>query len=125
MTRSALFTAAATAVAVHVADDSFLQPEPATSAADHLAGGLVPLEPPVLIIHNGEPGERTSHDLHRAVTGPKAEWVIPGSAHTGGATARPREYEQRVAGFFGAALRANELVMKTASARTSRLSSGV
>jgi hypothetical protein len=31
------------AVALHVADDSFLQPNPGTSAADHLAGGLVPI----------------------------------------------------------------------------------
>jgi uncharacterized protein len=30
-------------VALHVVDDSFLQPEPGTSAADHLVGGLVPL----------------------------------------------------------------------------------
>ena len=30
-------------VALHVVDDSFLQPNPGTSAADHLAGGLVPL----------------------------------------------------------------------------------
>jgi MYXO-CTERM domain-containing protein len=31
------------AVALHVADDSFLQPNPGTSAGDHLAGGLIPL----------------------------------------------------------------------------------
>jgi alpha/beta superfamily hydrolase len=30
-------------VGLHVADDSFLQPEPGTSALDHLAGGLIPL----------------------------------------------------------------------------------
>ena len=30
-------------VALHVVDDSFLQPEPGTSAADHLVSGLVPL----------------------------------------------------------------------------------
>jgi uncharacterized protein len=30
-------------VALHVADDSFLHPEPGTSPADHLASGLVPL----------------------------------------------------------------------------------
>ena len=30
-------------VAVHVVDDSFLQPNPGTSAGDHLFGGLVPL----------------------------------------------------------------------------------
>jgi dienelactone hydrolase len=30
-------------IALHVADDSFFQPEPGTSAADHLVSGLVPL----------------------------------------------------------------------------------
>jgi len=30
-------------VALHVVDDSFLQPNPGTSAGDHLAGGLVPV----------------------------------------------------------------------------------
>jgi hypothetical protein len=30
-------------IALHVVDDSFVQPQPGTSAADHLAGGLVPL----------------------------------------------------------------------------------
>ena len=33
------------AVALHVADDSFLQPNPGTSATDHLAGGLLLLLP--------------------------------------------------------------------------------
>ena len=31
------------AIALHVVDDSFLQPQPGTSAADHLVSGLVPL----------------------------------------------------------------------------------
>ena len=43
MTRSALFTVAAAAVALHIADDSFVQPQAVTSAGDHLAGGIVPL----------------------------------------------------------------------------------
>ena len=30
-------------VALHVADDSFLQPQPGTSPTDHLAGGLIPI----------------------------------------------------------------------------------
>ena len=30
-------------VALHVVDDNFLQPNPGTSAGDHLASGLVPL----------------------------------------------------------------------------------
>src|SRR3954463_13713783 len=31
------------AIALHVVDDSFVQPQPGTSAADHLVSGLVPL----------------------------------------------------------------------------------
>jgi uncharacterized protein len=38
-----LFQLGAGVVALHVADDNFLQPEPGTSAGDHLASGLVPL----------------------------------------------------------------------------------
>ncbi len=38
-----LFYAAAAAVMLHVADDNFVQPPGGTSAADHLASGLVPL----------------------------------------------------------------------------------
>jgi uncharacterized protein len=30
-------------IAVHIVDDSFVQPQPGTSAGDHLVGGLVPL----------------------------------------------------------------------------------
>jgi hypothetical protein len=39
----ALAVGALAVVALHVADDSFLQPEPGTSASDHLVSGLVPL----------------------------------------------------------------------------------
>ena len=38
-----LFYAATGVIAVHVIDDSFLQPNDGTSAADHLVGGLVPI----------------------------------------------------------------------------------
>jgi uncharacterized protein len=37
----ALFTAAVAAIALHVVDDSFLQPQPGTSAGDHVFGGLI------------------------------------------------------------------------------------
>jgi hypothetical protein len=39
----ALFLLAVGAVGLHFADDNFLQPEPGTSAVDHLASGLVPI----------------------------------------------------------------------------------
>src|SRR5215210_5267060 len=40
---TALVRLALTAVALHIADDNFLQPNPGTSAADHLVSGLVPI----------------------------------------------------------------------------------
>ena len=42
-TESGLARLALAVVALHVADDNFLQPQPGASAADHLASGLVPL----------------------------------------------------------------------------------
>ncbi len=38
-----LFLAALGVIALHVVDDSFVQPQPGTSAGDHLVSGLVPL----------------------------------------------------------------------------------
>lgn len=38
-----LFLIGAGVIALHVADDSFLQPQPGTSAGDHVVSGLVPL----------------------------------------------------------------------------------
>lgn len=38
-----LATVGLAVIALHVADDSFLQPQPGTSAGDHLVSGLVPL----------------------------------------------------------------------------------
>ncbi len=40
---STLFLVGVVLIAVHIVDDSFLQPEPGTGAADHLVSGLVPL----------------------------------------------------------------------------------
>ena len=40
---TALFLTAAGVVGAHIADDNFLQPEPGTSAGDHLASGLIPI----------------------------------------------------------------------------------
>jgi MYXO-CTERM domain-containing protein len=42
-TEHALATCAIAVVVVHVLDDNFMQPQPGTSAADHLVSGLVPL----------------------------------------------------------------------------------
>ena len=43
ITTTTLFRAALAAIALHIADDNFFQPESGTSATDHLFSGLVPL----------------------------------------------------------------------------------
>src|SRR6476646_7661476 len=44
VTRETAFTAVAVGiVGLHIVDDNFLQPEPGTSAGDHLASGLIPV----------------------------------------------------------------------------------
>jgi uncharacterized protein len=40
---TALFLSAIAVIALHVVDDNFLQPQPGTTATDHLVSGLVPL----------------------------------------------------------------------------------
>ena len=42
-TTTKLFNAAVFLIGLHIADDNFVQPEPGTSASDHVVSGLVPL----------------------------------------------------------------------------------
>ncbi len=56
-----IFLVAVAVIALHVIDDSFLQPQPGTSAGDHLASGLVPLAALALaafMYGRGRPGTR-------------------------------------------------------------------
>ena len=43
LTETRVARASLALVALHVVDDNFLQPQPGTSAGDHLVSGLVPL----------------------------------------------------------------------------------
>ena len=65
---------------------------------------------PVFFIYagHGAGGEEYNLDYYRAAHAPKALWEIPEAHHTGGFQARPREYEQRVVGFFHRALLGKE-----------------
>jgi fermentation-respiration switch protein FrsA (DUF1100 family) len=53
---------------------------------------------------HGAGGEDFNPDLYQAAGAPKALWKIAEASHVGGFDARPREYEQRVVGFFDSAL---------------------
>jgi uncharacterized protein len=57
---------------------------------------------------HGAGGEEFNPDYYAAAGAPKALWKIPEAHHTGGFQARPREYEQRVIGFFDRALLGKE-----------------
>jgi hypothetical protein len=58
---------------------------------------------PVFFVYreHGQPGERNLNPkYYDAAAQPKSIWEVPGSGHVGGIGARPREYEERVVGFF-------------------------
>ena len=62
---------------------------------------------PVLFIYgeHGQDGERNLNpQYYKAAHQPKAIWEVTGSGHVGGIDARPKQYEQRVVGFFDDAL---------------------
>jgi uncharacterized protein len=66
-----------------------------------LVGSIAPT--PVFFVYgeHGQQGERNLNPTYYAAAGqPKMIWKVPGSGHVGGIDARPKEYEQRVVGFF-------------------------
>ena len=73
---------------------------------EDLVGRIAPR--PVFLIYAvpGQGGEaELTQAFYDAAGAPKTIWRVPGSGHTGGIEARPREYERRVIGFFDDALR--------------------
>jgi uncharacterized protein len=68
-------------IALHIADDSFLHPEPGTAAGDHLASGLVPLAALLaagLAVRRSRPGVRAVVALIAGVLG-----IVIGAASGG------------------------------------------
>lgn len=103
MTR--LTTTAIALIALHVVDDVFLQPEPGTTAADHLLGGLILLA--ILLVglacfHRGHAGMRGTVTLALGVLGltVAAEGLL---AMTEGVLARD-DYSGLLAGAAGLVL---------------------
>jgi uncharacterized protein len=62
---------------------------------------------PVFLIFatKGQGGEDLSRDYYEAAREPKVLWEISAGGHVGGIDARPRQYEERVTGFFDRFLR--------------------
>jgi hypothetical protein len=71
---------------------------------NELVGRISPR--PVFLIYtpHGQGAETENPTFYAAAGEPKTIWEIPEASHTGGLTARPEEYEQRVIAFFDNAL---------------------
>jgi len=81
---------------------------PPPESLKDLVGRIAPT--PVFFIYGerGQDGERNLNPTYyRSAGEPKAIWKVPGSGHTGGINARPKEYERRVIGFFDRTLLRN------------------
>ena len=74
----------------------------------HLVPRIAPRHVFFIYAGHGAGGEEYNSDYYAAAAAPKAIWKIPEANHTGGYEARPREYEQRVVGFFDHALLGRE-----------------
>jgi uncharacterized protein len=62
----------------------------------------------LIYAEHGAGGEDLNKNFYRAAGEPKQLWRVPGAGHTGGLTAQPRTYEQRVVDFFDRALLGRE-----------------
>jgi|tagenome__1003787_1003787.scaffolds.fasta_scaffold20955315_2 dienelactone hydrolase len=69
-----------------------------------LVGRIAPRAIFLIYTTHGVDTEDLNPLYYRAAREPKAIWKIPEAEHTGGLTARPREYERRVIAFFDRAL---------------------
>jgi uncharacterized protein len=72
----------------------------------HLVSRISPRSVFLIYATHGTGGQekRLNPKYYAAAGEPKAIWEIPESSHVGGITARPKEYERRVIGFFDRAL---------------------
>jgi fermentation-respiration switch protein FrsA (DUF1100 family) len=72
----------------------------------HLSARIAPRSVFFIYSLHGTGGEekQLNPKYYAAAGGPKQIWEIPEASHTGGITARPKEYERRVIGFFDGAL---------------------
>jgi dienelactone hydrolase len=87
-TERGIVTVALAAVALHVADDSYIQPEPGTSVGDHLASGLIPigvLAAVAILYPRVRAGARAALVMTFGAIGvsfgfPSAYWLLQGEA---------------------------------------------
>ncbi|HET8953350.1 MAG TPA: CocE/NonD family hydrolase, partial [Solirubrobacteraceae bacterium] len=91
--------------AVQTASLAVLSGTPPPPSLDDLVPRIAPRDVLLVAAPRSGKGEELNENYRRGA-GPHATlWEIPEAPHVGGLQARPREYEQRVVGFFDRALR--------------------
>ena len=90
--------------AVQSAALTVLSGTPPPPALDEVVSQIGPR--PLFLIYaaHGGGGEELNPDYFEAASEPKTVWRVDEAEHVGGFDARPREYEERVIGFFDQAL---------------------
>ena len=90
--------------AVQSAALTIMSGTPPPPALDELVAQIGPR--PLFLIYaaHGGGGEELNPDYFEAASEPKTVWRVDEAEHVGGFDARPREYEERVIGFFDQAL---------------------
>ena len=90
--------------AVQSAALTVLSGTPPPPALDEVVAQIGPR--PLFLIYaaHGGGGEELNPDYFEAASEPKTVWRVDEAEHVGGFDARPREYEERVIGFFDQAL---------------------
>jgi len=98
-------TLGATAAAVKTGAVSIFANQTPPHNLKGLVGRIAPR--PLMLIADPDSGhgEELNRGYYRAAAEPKALWEVPGAGHMNAITAHPAEYERRVVGFFGRALR--------------------
>lgn len=90
--------------AVQTAALAIMSGTPPPPALDDLVARIAPRTLFLIYAGRGGGGEELNPDYFQAASQPKTLWKIDEAGHVGGLEARPREYEERVAGFFDQAL---------------------
>jgi hypothetical protein len=78
---------------------------PPPPALDDLIGRIAPRSVFLIYAGHGGGGEEFNPGYFDAASQPKSLWKIEEAGHVDGFGTRPREYEERVIGFFDQALR--------------------
>lgn len=94
--------------AVQTAALTVLSGTPPPPSLQDLARRIAPRAVFLIYAEHGAGGEDLNRNYYRAAGEPKRLWRVAGAGHTGGLTAQPRAYGERVVGFLDHALLGKE-----------------